>query len=425
MESQNASTTEESHPPVNLTLYSNVTDNDNITEYYYDYVYQYVQPYQVQIFAQWEVTVLGYVYFILGIATIIMNWLVFCVFLCRRIKTPTSVVLSVLAVSNSLICLSQIPSAMFLYVLQNYKEFVPYKWCVARHVLYIIHQISRSTSNWLTAALGIQRSIIVCYPFQAKRYCSMKNTCVSIVVIIIISVAVFINEAVAIKITPMMVMSLEGEIYDGCSRNFPQWYMNIVGDMKYSIIGNYVSVGVITRLLPCVVLSVTTIILTYKLTCKKDDLASQSMNAASSERRVRRVTILVFLIMIIFLAAELQDAIAFGIYVYEVAVDKWNSVLTHEEDKAWSTIGTIMWLLGYHFNSWIFFFMSSQFRTAFQDMYVPKRFVKSEKDPTTGVSLLKTTKSTATIDRKHIGIDGSTSRLSSSPDSRRFLPDFD
>ena len=406
----------------NVTQLQNATSNETDYYYYYYYMYESVPvPHKEQIYAEWQATVLGYVYFIIGIATIIVNLLVFCVFLWKRIKTPTSVVLSVLAVSNALICLSQIPSAMYLYIMKNYLEFVPHDWCVARHVLYIAHQIARNASNWLTATLGIQRSIIVCYPFQAKRYCSMKNTLIAIVIICLVSIGLFINEAVAVEITPMEVLSTSGHVFDGCSRNFPQWYVDNVGDMKQSVIANYVSVGVLTRLLPCIVLSVTTIILTYKLVSKKDDLSSQAMNTASAERRVRRVTVLVFLIMIIFLVAELQDVIAFAIYVYEIATDKMNSVLSRDQDKAWMTIGNIMWLLGYHFNSWIFFFMSGQFRTAFRDMYVPNRFIKQERDLTTGVSFLKASRSK--VSQKNSSHMTSGSQYSSSPESRKFLTD--
>jgi hypothetical protein len=52
--------------------------------------------------------------------------------------------------------------------------------------------------------------------------------------------------------------------------------------------------------------------------------------------------------------AELQDAVAFCIYSYELAADKPRSILPEGADDTWDIYGMVVTLLGYHGIFWIF-----------------------------------------------------------------------
>lgn len=391
----------------------------NSSEYYYYYYYEtVVLPYKVDLFSPWQNIILGYVYFILSLLTIIINCLVFAVFIWKKIRTPTSVVLLALAVSNTIICATIIPSAYHLYIKGHYTEYLPYHWCVTRHVLYIAHQMSRTSSNWLVALLGIQRSIIVLFPFQAKRYCSMRNTCISIIVIFLAAFLVFICEAVIIDISPLEVLAADGitKLPNSCLRDFAHWFKES-SDIESSVIANYLVTGVFSRLLPCIILSVTTSLLTVKLLCKGKTIADGCQNSSYTDKKIHRATVMLFIILFLFLASELQDCAAFFIYVHEIATyNKRGRVLSEEEDKAWDTIGVVIWLLVYNINSWIFFFMSSQFREAFYKMYTLHLPLLKDSN-NTGTTLLKSANSSPrSRNRSRV----KTSR-DVSPDSRQFL----
>lgn len=402
-----------------LGNWSTTTDNSSEEYLYYYYYDTVVLPYKVDIFKPWQNIVLGYVYFILSLLTIIINCLVFAVFIWKRIRTPTSVVLLALAVSNTIICATIIPSAYHLYIQGNYSRYLPYHWCVIRHVLYIAHQMTRASSNWLVALLGIQRSIIVIFPFQAKRYCSMRNTCISIGAITLAAFIIFIFEAIIIDITPLEVLSEDGvsKLPESCLRDFAHWFKESSDDLGSSVITNYIVTGIFSRLLPCLILSVSTCVLTVKLLCKGKTITDGAQNSSFTDKKIHRATIMLFIILFLFLGSELQDCAAYFIYVHEIAVySKRGHVLSEEEDKAWDTIGVVIWLLVYNINAWIFFFMSSQFREAFYKMYTPHLPLLKESN-NTGTTYLKSANSSPR--------SGNRSRVKTSrdvsPDSRQFL----
>ncbi|XP_061163231.1 sex peptide receptor-related protein 2-like [Saccostrea echinata] len=407
-----------SHFHINGNL-SSVNDT-NASEYsYYYYYYDTVAlPYKVDVFASWQNVILGYVYFLLSLLTILINCLVFAVFIWKRIRTPTSVVLLALAISNTIICATIMPSAYHLYMKGYHTQYLSYHWCVVRHVLYIAHQMSRTSSNWLVALLGIQRSIIVLFPFQAKRYCSMRNTCISIAVIFLAAFLIFICESLIIDISPLEVIAEDGitKLPDSCLRDFAHWFKESSDNLGSSVITNYIVTEVFSRLLPCIVLSVTTCVLTFKLLCKGKTISEGSQNSSFTDKKIYRATIMLFVILFLFLASELQDCIAFFIYVHEIATNNKRGVLSEEEDKAWDTIGVVIWLLVYNVNSWIFFFMSSQFREAFYKMYTPNLPLLKDSN-NTGTTLLKSANSSPR--------SGNRSRVKTSrdvsPDSRQFL----
>ena len=122
-------------------------------EYYSEYI-----PYKYKLMVDWEIPIKGPLTFIIATMTIITNILLISVFVFRRNRSPTTIILTSLAVSNSAICITQIPEVIYFNMAGNYKNsYMKYEWCVTNHVMYVIYNVFCMTSNWLTVLLGIQR----------------------------------------------------------------------------------------------------------------------------------------------------------------------------------------------------------------------------------------------------------------------------
>ena len=339
--------------------YDYYADNDFIPHFY-------------RVKAKWEPIFRGYFMFFIAIVVILSNTFMVMVFICRANRSQTTFVLSALAISDAIICTMRLPEAIYFNMAGNYKEYVPYRWCIANHGLYITYQIFRVSSNWITALLGCQRCLSVCLPLKFKRICTMRNTLIAVGSILLGSLLLNIYEMVAIEIVELKIwttLDYNVSLPSGCLRLFSRSLLEQVGDKNKSMMLFYVFSGLIYRIIPVTILCVTTIILAYFLRKKSSVFKSKDSSLQNNkDAQYKRITRIAFIIMIVFLVAEIQDGIAFIIYSYELSQNKKRSVLSEEADVMWDTISTTMSMLGYACNFWIFFFMSQQFRTALIEM---------------------------------------------------------
>ena len=146
-------------------------------------------------------------------------------------------------------------------------------------------------------------------------------------------------------------MNRSVNLYKGCA------FETTGGVTRTAVMINYIITGILARFLPCTVLLITTTLLARKLRHRKRGIAADVHDQNKSESKMKRLNILVFLVLVIFLLSELQDTIAFCIYAYELAADSIREVLSEEADDYWDTWGCLISLLGYHCNFWIFFLM--------------------------------------------------------------------
>lgn len=297
--------------------------------------------------------------------TIITNALLISVFIFRSHRSPTTIVLTSLAISDTIICLTRLPESIYFNMAGNYKNlYMTYGWCVTNHVLYVIYSIFRMTSNWFTALLGLQRLLAVCMPFYYSRICNAKTTIIKVAVIVIIAVIVYQYEAFGIEIKKLPIYSsrfLNESLPSGCNRVISQSLLNVVGDIKRSMMVYYIFSGFLTRLLPVIILFITTVVLALLLHQRS---ISVKTSDSYKKEQLRRINMLVIVILVVFLVAEIQDGIAFLIYAHELATDQKRGVLSEEAD----TISSTLSLLTYACNFWIFFLMSTQFRASLLDM---------------------------------------------------------
>ena len=317
-------------------------------------------PHHYKIIANWEIAFRGYITFLIAFVVIVSNAIMLMVFVRSTKPSHTTAVLGALAVSDIIICLTRLPEAFHFNILGNYEDYVPYRWCIVNHALYIIYQMFRFCSNWITALLGCQRCMCVCMPLKFQRICTIRNTALAVGIILLVSVLLNVYEMIAINISELKVyttLDFNVSLPSGCSRSFSESIAKNESDQNKSQMFFYIFSGLLYRLLPVVILCVTTIILAYFLW--KNPMTGKNKGA-----QYKRITISIFIIMIVFLIAEIQDGIAFIIYAYESSTDKLGQILSEDADIMWDTVSSVLSLLGYACNFWIFFFMSKPFRDA-------------------------------------------------------------
>lgn len=346
----------------NYGNHSGYNDYYGQSEYYSEYY-----PHKYKLKADWEIPIRGPLTFIIAIMTIITNALLISVFIFRSHRSPTTIVLTSLAISDTIICLTRLPESIYFNMAGNYKNlYMTYDWCVTNHVLYVIYSIFRMTSNWFTALLGLQRLLAVCTPFYYSRICNAKTTIIKVAVIVIIAVIVYQYEAFGIEIKKLPIYSFQNEsLPSGCNRLISQSLINVVGDIKRSMMVYYIFSGFLTRLLPVIILFITTVALALLL---HQRIIIFKTSDSYKKEQLRRINMLVIVILVVFLVAEIQDGIAFLIYAHELATDQKRGVLSEEADILWDTVSSTLSLLSYACNFWIFFLMSTQFRASLLDM---------------------------------------------------------
>ncbi|KAK3105930.1 hypothetical protein FSP39_008798 [Pinctada imbricata] len=328
-----------------------------------------IQPFLYPIYADWERILRGHVDLTISLITICTNIIMTSVFIFRSKRSPTTVLLTSLAISDSLICICRIQESLYFNILDHHETvYMIYKWCIIAQVFRYVNQIFRFTSNWITVILGFQRCISVVMPFRVKTICSMKVICIYLFTIIPAALILNIYEMVAIEIVELKIYTSSDyneSLPSGCFRQYSDAVESTLGDPNQSKIVFYIFNMIFARVLPVLILTVVTIILAVTLRRSSITMRYDETNMQQARNlQFKKITIIVFTILVIFLIAELQDGIAFIIYIADLVRDHPYQILSKEQHTKWDTVASTVSLLGYACNFWIFFMMSNQFRSA-------------------------------------------------------------
>ncbi|KAK3104498.1 hypothetical protein FSP39_003440 [Pinctada imbricata] len=343
-------------------------------EYSYDYYPEgNIQPFLYPIYADWERILRGHVDLTIALITICTNIIMASVFIFRSSRSPTTVLLTTLAVSDSLICICRMEESIYFNILDHHETvYITYRWCIISQVFRYINQCFRFTSNWITVILGFQRCISVVMPFRVKTICSMKVTCIVLLTLIPAAIILNVYEMFAIEIVELKIFTTADyneSLPSGCYTQYSETVKSTLGDPDRSKVVFYIFNTIFARVLPVLILTVTSIILAVAL--KKGSRSMTQYDANIQQARniqFKKITIIVFAILVIFLIAELQDGTAFIIYIIELVLDKKYQILSKEQTTLWDTVASTLSLLSYACNFWIFFMMSNQFRSALINM---------------------------------------------------------
>lgn len=305
---------------------------------------------------------------IVTILTLITNILVVCVFMKRRMRSVTTVFLVGLAVSDTLGAFLWSCVHLFFYGIRQkpYTEPISYPLCVFHDYGLYIAVILHTISVWLTMTLGIQRCIIVVFPFKGPRIWTMKNsvimTTMSYLIAIVFFIFLFFMKDYSVK-----------EMADGsqiCMESYADWFnRNISTYMSIY----HVLRSVAVQLLPCLSMMVSTAVLAHKLRNEKIFQRGMSKKIGVGQKKDyqhrHRTTLMVVIIMIIFLIVEVPNGIVFAIKIY----DPDNTIMPTSIDYPFAILHNFILLLSYHCNFWIYVGLSARFRRTLKDMLLVSR----------------------------------------------------
>ncbi|XP_048752908.1 sex peptide receptor-like [Ostrea edulis] len=285
----------------------------------------------------------------IALLTLFTNILVIVVFTKKHLLSPTSVLLIGLAVCDILAGNIISPPFIYAYGVADVEQPLPYPMCLFYDYGSILAAMFHQTSVWITMALGIQRYVVVSFPIMGRRVCTIKR---SVVWVVIINIVTLVMYSMTFFTTTYESVDVDGKSMCVCKNN-PHFSQNM---QVYSVLR-----GMFGQLVPCAVLTVTTILLVRRLHITKNQMAkiraSENREREKKDNRsMRRTSYMVIVIVSSFLLAEIPNGCYFVIKAMEI------SIFSPDADLKVSTVLNILVYVVNHINFWIYVFLSRHFR---------------------------------------------------------------
>lgn len=104
-------------------------------------------------------------------------------------RTPVNVLLLAISMFNMLTGFSPIPVLVHFYSFRNYRDYVPYSWCVwYQFLMDFVPTVCHTTSIWLTVFVALQRYVYVCRPQNAPNWCTIRASTTGVLVTFLVAV---------------------------------------------------------------------------------------------------------------------------------------------------------------------------------------------------------------------------------------------
>lgn len=275
----------------------------------------------------------GYIIPSLAIITICANSLAILIFITTNRKSPTNIVLTVLAFSNIFSIGSISPMFFFVYGIKKADFIYGCAFSVYHDSAYYVTSKFHCFSIWLTVLLGVERYIVVAFPMVGPRFCNRRNTAVTVIVMFISSFLVMIlpnmwskhyssarlnisstdlphldtsevNSSMGNSIIAVDVCECTYEPFDFEFNKLYNWLRNILGTT-----------------VPCLILLVTTVLLIIELRINNRNIQQlhfdQHMKERREQKHMSRASKLIIVITVFFLLTELPNAFFFTWIILE------------------------------------------------------------------------------------------------------------
>ena len=289
--------------------------------------------------------------------------------------SSTNLLLTWLAVADLMTMVSYLPISIHFYIMKPpYLEFPAseqYLW-----VVFMIFQINFSVvchtiAIWLTIALAIFRFVYICYPISGQRLCTLARAKITILAVYVSTAICCITNYLATVIRERQTLvegieAINGTDYKQPIRsNITYFTLSSIENKKFIQV-NYWIQSTIVKLIPCVLLTILTILLISamrKANRRRMQLMSQGKKGESErEQETNRTTGMLLAIVALFLITELPQGILtfISIFVPSVFVDIYVPL---------ADIFDIMALLNNSINFVLYCTMSRQFRKTFTEIF--------------------------------------------------------
>ncbi|KAG7203011.1 hypothetical protein KM043_010139 [Ampulex compressa] len=299
------------------------------------------------------------------------------------VAAPINRILTGLASADMLVMLEYIPFAIYKYMVLPKRQIFPYGWAV--FVLFHMHftQVFHTISIAITLTLAVWRYIAIRFPQHNQAWCTASRCRLALW-------CSFLAPIIACAPSYFVFGIREKAVYEnGTLEILYHVDANYSGEKGFLYQLNFWVLGVVVKLLPCVILTVISCWLIkalYRAKGRKQALkgynqcqpASKSSSApmsnglqgprrpSKSERRADRTTRMLVAVLLLFLVTEIPQGVL-GL-LSGVLGDCFFRNCYHN----FGEIMDILALLNGAINFILYCSMSRQFRTTFGQLFKPK-----------------------------------------------------
>uniref|UniRef100_A0A2A4J3Q2 G-protein coupled receptors family 1 profile domain-containing protein n=1 Tax=Heliothis virescens TaxID=7102 RepID=A0A2A4J3Q2_HELVI len=340
-----------------------------------------------QAFQRAYVRVHGYIALLICLLGSAANSVNIAVLSRKEMISSTNSILTGLAVADLLVMIDYIPLALHIYTdICAELNRNSYAWAVYVYFHSIFSQTFHTISIWLTITLAVWRFIAIKFPQKNRTLCNKKNTNIAIAVAYAVCPILCLPIYFAMKIQEIPSSSKNGnenvtsndtDIIKNATVNTEREYAIVMTDNNELLTAIFWIYSVFIKLIPCVVLSILSVLLILKM--KSSDRRRQKLlkksaittNEGEKARlnddggkrgggggRTDRTTRMLVALLGLFLATELPQAL-FGLLT---------AIAPHLFQVCYYAFGEVMDLMalvGSAVNFVLYCSMSRQFRSTF------------------------------------------------------------
>ncbi|KAJ2952699.1 hypothetical protein O0L34_g7042 [Tuta absoluta] len=287
-------------------------------------------------FQRMYATVHGYIALLICLLGCAANSVNIAVLSRKEMMSSTNSILTGLAVADLLVMIDYIPFALHIYI-KIFSELNKnsYGWAVFIYFHSIFSQTFHTISIWLTITLAVWRFIAIKFPQKNRTLCNKQNTNIAIAVAYAVCPILCLPIYFAMNIqevTPRQGVvneTLNGTDSVNATASSEPMYQLSMTDNKSLLTAIFWIYSVFLKLIPCVVLSILSVLLILKM--KSSDkrrqklLKKSAITATEGEKkrlnddgkrggggRTDRTTRMLVALLGLFLATELPQAL-FGL----------------------------------------------------------------------------------------------------------------
>lgn len=268
----------------------------------------------LEVFSQKYAPLHGYISVFVCVFGIIANVANIVVLTRKNMITTTNIVLTWLAVTDSMKMLDYLPFVTYFYILKdndlNYFSSRSYSWMcfLLFHASFSI--VCHTVAIWCTIVLAIMRFLIIWFPAKGSMWCSHRRAKISIGVVYI--------SVVIICIPNFMMNTMREDIKNVTDVN-GNTYTDVIyhSDIRtkgaFAVVKdiNFYIQALLVKLVPCVTLTIFTFLLIYamhKAYKKRMALKNQGKKEdADRHHEHNRTTGMLLAVVVLFLITELPQ----------------------------------------------------------------------------------------------------------------------
>ena len=248
----------------------------------------------------------GYIMPGLAVIVLVVNSLAVAVF-CRQDHTsPTHILMSVIALVDTLCLMVPVPMYIYFFTLGNYHEYISYAFCYPWEILYIrFMPFAQTIGMWIHVSLGVTRYICVRFPFAAKRLLTLRRTFLSVLLINVACSVLFLPTWAGFIMVPVTVNSklANNQTMTSCNLVDAEWIKDIGLDQYYYWL---LLVLVFRYVIPLALLIFLNIGILAGLRTKQKIIQNPDTIAGHCRRKeINRLSIVVFFVLTLTIVSDI------------------------------------------------------------------------------------------------------------------------